>query len=152
MINILADYIMSITIIDMSTLDYERCNEELSNFRWREIDYIRLGESKLFSIYDNHTLVGFTHVILMDNYDDSKDGELYKIFIFPKYQKKGYGKKAAKLAIDWIYQNCNDLYLEVVDDVVNFWCDIFNDYLEQYSLIFKERASSNTTKYIFSKN
>ena len=92
MINILADYIMSITIIDMSTLDYERCNEELSKFRWREIDYIRLEESKLFSIYENHTLVGFTHVILMDNY------------------------------------------------------------VEQYSLIFKERASSNTTKYIFSKN
>lgn len=152
MINILADYIMSITIIDMSPLDRERCNEELSNFRWREIDSIRLGESKLFSIYENHTLVGFTHVILMDNYDDSKDGELYKLFIFPNYRNKGYGKEAAKLTIDFIYKNCDELYIEVVDDVVNFWSDIFNDYSEQYPFVIKERASSNTTKYIFSKN
>ena len=144
---------MSVSIIEMSERDFEICNEELSSFRWRYIDFQPSGEPLLFSIYSEQHLVGYVHIILMKNApDEVADGELYKIFIFPKYQKKGYGKKAAKLAIDWIYQNCDELYLEVVDDVIDFWDKILGGYSEQYSIRLKDPATSNTTKYIFSKN
>ena len=55
---------MSVSIIEMSERDFEICNEELSSFRWRYIDFQPSGEQLLFSIYSEQHLVGYVHIIL----------------------------------------------------------------------------------------
>lgn len=56
------------------------------------------------AIYNNDKLIGFTMVTYEKecDFDDKPGYEVYRLMIDKKYQKKGYGKEAIKLIIDYI--------------------------------------------------
>lgn len=57
-----------------------------------------------FVIYEDNTSVGF---IMLGYYELKKQFTLWKLMIDEQYQNKGYGKKALKLAINWLVNNFN---------------------------------------------
>lgn len=57
-----------------------------------------------FAIYADNTVVGF---IMLGYYELKNQYTLWKFMIDKQYQNRGYGKKALKLAIDWLVNNFN---------------------------------------------
>ncbi|MBR0461716.1 MAG: GNAT family N-acetyltransferase [Erysipelotrichaceae bacterium] len=67
-----------------------------------------------FGIYDDHTpvgfvMIGFNEAIMYDAFDDveppkslSNNYSIWRLMIDEKYQGKGFGKEAIKLALDFI--------------------------------------------------
>lgn len=55
-----------------------------------------------FAIYANDNLVGF---VMMGYYEKESHYTLWRFMIDKEYQGKGYGKKALKLAINYMIQN-----------------------------------------------
>jgi len=71
-----------------------------------------------FAVYSDSTLVGF---IMLGYYECKKQYTLWKFMIDKKYQHRGYGREALKLAIKYLISNFHvrEIFTGVVFDNTN---------------------------------
>ena len=92
-----------------------------------------------FAIYAGEILVGF---IMLGYYEVKNQYTLWKFIIDEKYQKKGYGRCALKLAINYFIDkfNVGEVYVGVA-----FGNDIARDLY--YSMGFRETGEKDKFQY-----
>ncbi|OOF51325.1 hypothetical protein BKK54_03295 [Rodentibacter genomosp. 1] len=147
---------MKVTFIIMKDNDsnYKKCQEQLQKYKWKNFDNGTLNNNyiRYAILNEENSLIGFYQLIEMqDPWEDKASCELYKLFIFPQYRKKGYGLLVAGKLIEKIYQEYNEFYIEILDETQDFWCKSIGHFIEEKYECSNNFRVQGGTRCIFRK-
>lgn len=108
---------------------FNQVSEQTKLTKWGNIDLEShcSNSEELLAIFDNDTLIGYIHIedVTEKWAPESPEFGITKFFIFPAYQKKGYGKKAALALFEKKKtEGYTNIIMQVEQGIRPFWDNV----------------------------